>query len=123
MSISDRAARPTWYARSRRTLEAPALAALLAFAPELLRLRAGITLMPHPGWIAVLVLAARDGSAGLLAGLIASAAAIGVAALVAGAPWPRAYAGLTAGPNLIACAACLTVSWIASWHLRQQAEL
>jgi len=123
MSTSDRVARPMWLAPGRRVLEASALAALLAFVPEWLRLRAGVTLIPHPGWIAVLVLSARDGSAGLLAGLIASAVAVGLAALAAGLPLAISYERLTAGPNLIACAACLAVSWIASWHLRQQAEL
>src|SRR5258705_11661317 len=73
----------------RRTLDACVLAVVLAFLPELAASRAGAVLDPHPGWIAVLVLAARYGSAGLLSGLIAPAVAIGPATPVGGArPMP-----------------------------------
>lgn len=104
-------------------LKALGLAALLAFPPELLRLRTGVTFEPHPAWIVVLLFAARDGSAGLLAGIMACGIAMGVASIAVGGLLAASYAPLTSGPNLIAFAACLTVSWIASWHLRRQADL
>src|SRR5258705_8558741 len=80
------AARPTL---RRRVIDAFALAFALAFLPELFAARAGAVLEPHPGWIAVLVLAARYGSGGLFAGLIASAAAVGIGSA---GPGPRAPA-------------------------------
>src|SRR5438034_8386695 len=79
-----------------------ALALALALLPELLAARRGVVLEPHPSWIAVLVLAARYGSGGLFAGLIAAAGAVGIGSAIAGAglltPWSRLDSGL----NLIA---------------------
>src|SRR2546427_1754978 len=107
----------------RRTLDAFGLAVALAFLPELLGARTGVVLEPHPGWIAVLILAARYGSGGLFTGLLAAAGAVGIGSAGAGAglmaPWSR----LDSGPNLIAVGACLAGSGIASWHLRRQADV
>ncbi|TMQ66037.1 MAG: hypothetical protein E6K79_04035 [Candidatus Eisenbacteria bacterium] len=107
----------------RRAIDALWLAAALAFLPELLAARAGTVLEPHPGWIVVLVLASRYGSGGLYPGLIAAACAGGVGTAVAGTGLVTAWSRLDSGPNLIAFAACLAVSWVASWHLRTQTEL
>jgi uncharacterized coiled-coil protein SlyX len=110
---------PAW---RRRTLNALALALALAFIPELIRARAGAAFEPHPAWIAVLIMAARDGGAGLFTGLIAVAGAVTVGSAVAGTGlvvWDH----LDSGPNLAAFAACLIVSWVASWHLRRQEDL
>lgn len=123
MSTSDRLPRFPWLARWRRALEASGLAALFALAPVLMRSHRGAMLEPHPAWIAVLVLAARDGSAGLLAGLIACAVAIGAGSLATGAGLMASYAQLASPPNLVAFAACLAVSWVAAWHLRRKEEL
>src|SRR5439155_26910135 len=106
----------------RRALDAFGLAVALAFLPELVAARAGVVLEPHPGWIAVLVLAARYGSGGFFAGLIASAGAVGIGSAVVGTGLGTALSRLGSGPNLIALGACLTVSWVASWHLRSQAD-
>jgi len=107
----------------RRVFDAVWLAAALALLPELVAARAGTVLEPHPGWIAVLVLAARYGSGGLYPGLIAAGVAGGIGSAFAGTGPVSAWSGLDSGPNLIAFAACLAVSWAASWHLRTQAEL
>src|SRR6266850_3825566 len=115
-----RQAPPAW---RRRVLDALWIAAALAFLPELLAARAGVILEPHPGWIAVLVLAARYGSGGLFPGLIAAAVAGGIGSAVAGAGLATAWSRIDSGPNLIAFGACLAVSWVASWHLRRQEEL
>ena len=66
--------------RPRPTLRAGALevlglGVLFALLPQLAEARSGVTLEPHPGWIAVLVLAARYGSGGLFAGLVTAAGA------------------------------------------------
>src|SRR5262245_48675407 len=107
----------------RRALAALGLVSTLAFLPEFAAVRAGGVLEPHPGWIAVLVLAARFGSGGFFAGLIASAGAVGVGSAVAGTGFMATWSHLDSGPNLIAFGTCLVVSWVASWHLRRQADL
>jgi uncharacterized coiled-coil protein SlyX len=119
MSTSEPAERTarTW----RRALGA-LLALALGFLPEWAGARAGMVFAAHPGWIAVLILAARDGNAGLAAGLIATAAGVALGAAVAGTEvvtWSR----LQSGPNLLAFGACLIVSWISAWHLRREMEL
>jgi hypothetical protein len=107
----------------RRVIDAFALAFALGFLPELVAARAGAVLEPHPGWIAVLVLAARYGSGGLFAGLIASAVAVGIGSEVAGIGLVTTWSRLDSGPNLIAFGACLAISWVASLHLRREADL
>lgn len=106
----------------RRALEAIGFAVACGLLPELARTRLGGVLEPHPGWIAVAVLAARDGAGGLLAGLVATAFAVGIGSAVAGNGLAAVYV-LDSGPNLIAFGSCLLVSWAASWHLRRQADL
>ena len=115
----DPQARP---ALRRRALEAFGLAVVLGFIPELAAARAGV-LEPHPAWIAVLILAARDGSGGFFAGLIAAASAVSVGSAIAGNGLAIAWSRVDSGPNLIAFGACLTVSWVASWHLGRHADL
>ena len=109
-------------ASRRRALDAFALAVVFGLLPELARSR-GVVLEPHPVWIAVLILAARDGSGGFFAGLIAAAAAVAAGSAIAGTglagPWGR----LDSASNLIAFGACLMISWVASWHLRRHADL
>jgi uncharacterized coiled-coil protein SlyX len=107
----------------RRALEALALAAALAFLPELARTRSGAGFEPHLGWTAVLLLAARDGLGGFFAGLIAVVTAIVLGSTIADRGLLAMWSRLDSGPNLVAFAACLTVSWIGSWHLRRQADL
>src|SRR5262249_29592033 len=106
-----------------RMLEAIGMAVLLGFLPQLAQSRSGMALSPHPGWIAVLVLAARYGSSGWFAGLVAVGAAIVVGAAVASSGFSPLWNALHSGPNLVAFAGSLVVSWIASWHLRRQAIL
>jgi uncharacterized coiled-coil protein SlyX len=107
----------------RRALEALGLAVVLAFLPELVRARTGVVIEPHPAWIAVLVLAARDGSGGFFMGLIATAIAVTAATAFTGSSLAVSWSRLDSGPNLIAFGACLTVSWFASWHVRRQEDL
>ena len=104
-----------------RSLEAAGLAVVLALLPELVWPRTGM-LPIHTGWLVVLVLSARDGSAGFFTGLVAATAATVIGSALAGyggAAWSHFDSGL----DLIALGACLAVSWVASWHLRRQADL
>jgi uncharacterized coiled-coil protein SlyX len=78
---------------------------------------------PHPSWLAVLILAARYGSAGLFAGLVVAAGAVGIASPVTGTDAASTWSRLQSGSNLVALAACLAVSWVSSWHLRARADL
>src|SRR5437879_11157325 len=123
MWISERPVRRDEHPLRRLALEAAGLAAALAFLPEVAGARAGAVLEPHPGWIAVLLLAARYGSGGFFAGLGASAGAVGIGSTVAGTELMTRWSRLDSGPNLIAFGACLAGSWFASWHLRRQADL
>jgi len=123
MWISRQASRRVRPAVGRQAFDAVGLAAALAFIPELAGARAGAIPQPHPGWIAVLILAARYGHGGFFAGLIAAAVAVGAGAEFAGAGQATAWNGLGSQSNWIACGACLAVSWVASWHLRRQADL
>lgn len=123
MSIFSQPHRRISPALKRRALDAFALAAVFAFLPELIRPHAGAVLEPHPAWIAVLVLAARDGTGGLFAALIAAAVAVALGSAIAGGELTTSWQGIDSGPNLIAFAACLAVSWVASWHLRRHTDL
>ena len=115
--------RPGWIrpALRRRALDASVLALAFALVPEVLWSNASLD--PHPGWIAVLVLAARDGARGLFIGLLAAAAAVGFGSAVAGEGFTRPLGHLGSTPNLIAFGACLAVSCVASWHLQRVADL
>src|SRR6187399_2346235 len=118
MWISDRI---RGYAQPSRW--GPALGAFaFAFLPELARTGTGLALDPHPCWIGVLLLAARGGSDGLLTGLVAAAAGIAIAMPVGGVGLAYTWNGLDTASNMIAFAACLAVSWVASWHLRRYAD-
>jgi len=105
-----------------RFLEALALAFLFTLVPEWAASRRDAILEPHPFWIAVAILSARHGAGGLLAGVVAGVAAVGIGAALAGADSGISLGRLESAPNLIAFAACLAVSWIASWHLRREAR-
>src|SRR5712691_11868707 len=111
MWISKQPGRRALPALRGRALDAFGLAVALAFLPELVGARAGVVLEPHPGWIAVLVLAARYGSGGLFTGLIAAAGAVGIGSVVTGTGLVNLWSRLDSGPNLIAFSGCLTVSW------------
>src|SRR5258707_15320318 len=89
MSISRRPDREAQPGPGRRALEALALALALAFLPELARARYGAVLEPHPGWIAVLVLAARYGSGGVFPRFVAAARAPGLWLAGGGGGAPR----------------------------------
>ena len=123
MWISRQPDGQAWSALRRRALDALGLAVVFGFLPELARARAGVVLEPHPGWIAVLILAARDGSGGFFAGLIAAAAAVAAGSAIGGTGLATSWSGLDSGPDLIAFGACLAVSWVASSHLRRHADL
>ena len=123
MSISRQPGRRDQRPLRMLAFEAVGLAGALAFLPEVVGARAGAVLEPHPGWIAVLLLAARYGSGGFFAGLGACAVAVGIGSTVAGTGLMTRWSRLDSGPNLIAFGACLAVSWIASWHLQRQAGL
>jgi len=101
-------------------LETIALAAALGFLPEFAAARAHAALQPHPGWIAVVTLAARYGGRGFALGLIAAVASIGLGSALAGQGLVSAIARLGSAPNLIALGTCMVVSWVASWHLRRR---
>ena len=122
MWISSQVRRLVSPASRRRALDAFALAVVFGFLPELARAR-GVVLEPHPAWIAVLILAARDSSVGFFAGLIAAAAAVAAGSAIAGAGLASPWSSLDSASNLVAFAACLMISWVASWHLRRHADL
>jgi uncharacterized coiled-coil protein SlyX len=123
MWISRRPDHPALPGLRRLALDALGLAVALGFLPELAAGRAGVVLEPHPAWIAVLILAARDGSGGFFAALIAAAAAVGAGSAIAGTGLATSWSRFDSGPNLITFGACLTVSWVASWHLRRHVDL
>ena len=107
----------------RRVLESSGLALVFALGPDLVPwslIDAGV---PHPGWIAVVVLAARYGVGGLLSGLLAVVAALALGTAVAGTPVLTAWGRLHTTPDLAAFGACLGVSGVASWHLRRRLDL
>ena len=122
MSTSDRNAttgRPTL---RMRAAEASALAALFALLPGALHAHLGRTPEPHPGWIAVVILGARYGNPGFLAGLTLATTAALLGSVIAGDP-AAAWRGIGSGADLVAFAACLGITWVASSHLRREAEL
>lgn len=111
--------RPGWAARA---LETAGIATVFALLPELAAVRAGVVLDPNPGWIAVMLLAARHGGRGLLAGVAAMFVALGLGSTL-GLGGTALWSSLHSTPNLIACAACFLVAWIGSLHLRFQRRL
>src|SRR6185436_4662261 len=122
MSTSDRnerAGRPTLRLRAA---EASALAAVFALLPGALHAYLGRTLQPHPGWIAVVILGTRYGHPGFLAGLALAAVAAGLGSVISGDP-ATVWKGIGSGADLVAFGACLGITWVASSHLRREAEL
>src|SRR5262245_49326702 len=110
-------------ALKKRALETLGLAIAFGLVPQLLGARAGAVLAPHPGWIAVLVLAARHGTPGFYSGLFTTGATVVLGSSLAGAGFASPWVYRDAGQDLIAFGACLAVSWIASWQLRMRARL
>lgn len=106
---------------SMLALEALALATVCTLLPGLAL--APSVLEPDPGWIAVVVLAARYGSIGLLAGALASVGLAALAALATAGNPANTVASLASAGNLISCGACLLVSWIGAGHCRRVREL
>jgi len=104
-------------------LEALGLVAIFALIPQLAMSRAGGLLAPHPGWIAVLVLAGRYGSGGFFTGLLTATCAVGIGSLASGAGLQPLARSDDVGSDLIALGVCLFVSWMASWHLRLESRL
>ena len=96
MPISKRTIRRAWSTRCSRAVEALVLTIVFAVLPELPQVNAGAVLDPHPGWIAVLVLAARYGGPGLFTGLFAAACGIGLGSVIAGAGLAVSWGGLLA---------------------------
>ena len=123
MSTSNGLALPGRAGLRVLALEALGLAAVFALVPELIAAHVGLAPEAQPGWIAVLVLASRYGSGGLLAGLVASAAGVAIGSVVSGVRLATAWGRLDSGANLVAFAACLAVSWVASWHVQRLADL
>lgn len=70
----------------------------------------------HPGWLVVLILAARYGNGGLLAGTVAAAAAAVLAPLCAGAGLEPLTARASSIADLGAAVAAVLVGWVASSH-------
>src|SRR5690349_4313046 len=123
MWTSEPDRKPIPSAFARRFLEAAGLAAVFALAPELLRARLAVVVVPPPGGFAVVVLAARYGLGGLLSGVLAVAGAVALGAAIAGTPLLAAWALFHTTPDLFAFAACMSVAWVAAWHVRREAEL
>lgn len=107
----------------RRALAAAALAAGFALVAESVSVRTGLVLAPHPAWIAVMVLGARYGSGGFLAGVAAAAAGVGLGSALSGGDLFATWTGTRGGPDLVALGASLGISWVASTHLRREADL
>jgi hypothetical protein len=122
MLTSDRNGTAGRTALRVRAAEALALAAVFALLPAALHARLGRTFEPHPGWIAVVILGARYGNPGMLAGLALVAAAVALGSAISGDP-AAAWNGIGSGADLVAFGACLGITWVAASHLRREAEL
>ena len=122
MSISDPRSEPL-PPPGRRALAAAALAAGFALVTEATSVRTGVALAPHPAWIAVMVLGARYGSGGFLAGVAAAAVGVGLGSALCGGDLFATWTGTRGGPDLVALGASLGISWVASVHLTREADL
>jgi hypothetical protein len=107
----------------RRALAAAALVAGFALVAEAASVRTGVSIAPHPAWIAVMVLGARYGSGGFLAGVAAAAVGVGLGSALCGSDPFATWTGTRGGPDLVALGASLGISWVASSHLRREADL
>jgi uncharacterized coiled-coil protein SlyX len=123
MRTSDASRDPAPATLPARLLETTTLAAACALVPELLRPHGVVLPEPHPGWIAVLILSARYGPGGFLAGVAATVAAIGIGAALAGTGAAAALSRIGSQADLYAIGAGLLVSWVAAVQLRRQAEM
>lgn len=77
----------------------------------------------HPGWLLVLLLAARYGSGGLFAGAICAAAGVALASLCAGTGLGPLAARTSALGDLGAVIASAMVAWVADAQRRRGAAL
>src|SRR5919197_2097268 len=73
-------------------------------------------LSPHPGWAAVLLIAALYGNPGLIAALVLVGAGVVTASAAMGES-ARIAARLASGPDLAAFGLAVAVGWIGSMHL------
>jgi hypothetical protein len=92
----------------------------LLIAPEEPALTSWAT---HPGWLLVLLLAARYGSGGLFAGAICAAAGVALASLCAGTGLGPLAARTSALGDLGAVVASAMVAWVADSRQRRGAAL
>lgn len=92
----------------------------LLIAPEEPALTSWAT---HPGWLLVLLLAARYGSGGLFAGAICAAAGVALASLCAGTGLGPLAARTSALGDLGAVVASAMVAWVADSQQRRGAAL
>src|SRR5262245_41186871 len=93
-------ARPSRPSLKTLALEASGLAALGTLLSEQVGTGRGAVPEPHPLWIAVLLLATRHGTDGLVAGLIAGAGAVEVVSRLAGGGLEIEWSRLGSGANL-----------------------
>src|SRR5689334_2035486 len=107
----------------RLAFDAVLLTGVFAVAPEILSPSQAMEIAPHPGWIAVLVLGARDGGWGLIVGVFALACVVGIAATITSTSFAATWARIDSGENAVALGACLLVSWVGTWHQRRAADL
>src|SRR5436190_3570099 len=92
----------------------------LLIAPEEPALTSWAT---HPGWLLVLLLAARYGSGGLFTGAICAAAGVALASLCAGTGLGPLAARTSALGDLGAVVASAMVAWVADSRQRRGAAL
>lgn len=107
----------------RRAVESVALAVLFVGVPELAWTQAMRTVEPNPGWVAVLVLAARYGTAGLCLGLGVVPLVASLLALFTGQSFAAPWARLDALRDGAALGASVLVSWVGSRHLNRETRL
>lgn len=110
-------------ALGRRVLDALVLGVAFALVPGWLGALAGAGLSPHPGWIAVLALSARDGAGGFFVGIVVAAFTAAVGAAAGGEPFTAPWTRLGSPPDLVALGACVVVSWVGAWHTRRRGDL
>jgi len=105
--------------------EAVVVALLVAGLTALLAPRDfGAAVAPHPGWAAVILLAARYGSRGFGFALVAVCGALTLTALAIGVSLgPLLAAAGNSVPDLTALAVSVLVAWISSAHERRIGDL
>src|SRR5262245_57189009 len=123
MRISERSDNERPSTLRTRVIETMVIVTAFALVPEMVGAQTGAALEPHPCWIAVLVLSARYGSGGFLAGVGASVAAVGIGATLAGTGAAVAWSRILSPADLYALGASLVVSWVAGVHLRRLARM